>query len=262
MSTVKNRLLLVVFMLLVVSSQSFGQGYRPMLQVGKTWHMNYPNMSWPDGSHDGKWEMTVEKDTIVGGEQCFKVLSWMSFRPDGGGYYLMQEQDRKVWWLTDTYSSGRKLLFDFTLMVGDSVTVSEGSDMTVEHVDSIEVSGEVYKRITMYRAGSGYNEEERQVWVEGIGSKSSPLLSLTAQGAVGLDIRLDSCTLGGRCVFRREDFLAPTYHANNDATSIPRINAISVTNSPKYYDLQGRRLTGRPGRGLYIRDGKKVVLSE
>lgn len=26
------------------------------------------------------------------------------------------------------------------------------------------------------------------------------------------------------------------------------------------YDLQGRRLTGRPGRGLYIREGKKVVI--
>ena len=25
-------------------------------------------------------------------------------------------------------------------------------------------------------------------------------------------------------------------------------------------DLQGRRLTGRPSRGLYIRDGKKVVI--
>ena len=28
----------------------------------------------------------------------------------------------------------------------------------------------------------------------------------------------------------------------------------------KWFDLQGRRLSGKPARGIYIEDGKKVLL--
>ena len=28
----------------------------------------------------------------------------------------------------------------------------------------------------------------------------------------------------------------------------------------KYFDLQGRRVNGKPARGIYIREGKKIMI--
>ena len=244
-------------MLLLLSGTVIAQSdYCPLLQVGKAWHLNYPNMSWPDGSHDGKWMLTVEKDTVVGGEQCFKVLSWLSFRPEEEGYVILQEKDHKVWELSDKYSTGRKLLFDFTLGEGDPVTVDEGSDMTVESIDSVKVLGHVYRRVTMYRPKTVYNDEERQVWIEGVGGESALLLPLKARGAIGLDILLDSCTLGDRCLFRREDFNASSYHVSTDKI---QGTEYQKRNMPAF-DLQGRRLSRQPRGGLHIRNGRKVLV--
>ena len=42
-------------------------------------------------------------------------------------------------------------------------------------------------------------------------------------------------------------------------TSIPGITSATTTESTGIYDLQGRRLSGKPARGIYIEDGKKIL---
>ena len=46
----------------------------------------------------------------------------------------------------------------------------------------------------------------------------------------------------------------------SDATGISTIN-VSAANVEDWYDLNGRRLTGKPAvKGMYIQNGKKVVI--
>jgi hypothetical protein len=43
-------------------------------------------------------------------------------------------------------------------------------------------------------------------------------------------------------------------------TAIDGIRTVDNNQDTPYYDLQGRRLNGKPKQGLYIKNGKKVVI--
>ena len=43
-------------------------------------------------------------------------------------------------------------------------------------------------------------------------------------------------------------------------TSVPGITSATTTESTGIYDLQGRRLSGKPARGIYIENGKKIAI--
>jgi hypothetical protein len=43
-------------------------------------------------------------------------------------------------------------------------------------------------------------------------------------------------------------------------TAIDGIRTVDSNLDAPYYDLQGRRLNGKPKQGLYIKNGKKVVI--
>ena len=45
-----------------------------------------------------------------------------------------------------------------------------------------------------------------------------------------------------------------------DVTSIQNITTATTTESTGIYDLQGRRLSGKPARGIYIENGKKIAI--
>lgn len=62
-------------------------------------------------------------------------------------------------------------------------------------------------------------------------------------------------------------FLLPSTHNANasismeleDADGIETIETIDADGTEHYYDLQGRELPGKPSKGIYIHNGKKVV---
>ena len=45
---------------------------------------------------------------------------------------------------------------------------------------------------------------------------------------------------------------------DSDATAIDTIETIDEDGTHRYYDLQGRELPGKPSKGIYIYNGKKV----
>jgi hypothetical protein len=46
---------------------------------------------------------------------------------------------------------------------------------------------------------------------------------------------------------------------NGDPTAIPLIHTIDNDGTHNYFDLQGRRLNGKPDKGIYIENGKKYI---
>ena len=61
------------------------------------------------------------------------------------------------------------------------------------------------------------------------------------------------------------DALNILYHADiptpsSDPTGIvPTIQTIEADGTSRYFDLQGRMLNGKPNKGVYIENGKKVI---
>ena len=85
-------------------------------------------------------------------------------------------------------------------------------------------------------------------WIEGIGSDRGLLQPLPeiADYASQLVVNDDKT-----CIYNHKS-----------ARSVSKIshNQINGSNTHTLYDLQGRRVTNQPRRGVYIRDGKKVVV--
>ena len=40
----------------------------------------------------------------------------------------------------------------------------------------------------------------------------------------------------------------------------PTLRTIDADGTSRYFDLQGRMLNGKPEKGLYIEDGKKILV--
>ena len=60
------------------------------------------------------------------------------------------------------------------------------------------------------------------------------------------------------------DFPADLFDSDcdlDDATSIRAIDNGQLTiDNEGFYDLQGRKLSGKPNKGIYIQNGKKLII--
>ena len=61
---------------------------------------------------------------------------------------------------------------------------------------------------------------------------------------------------GDELIFEEDDFMAPA------VTVIKTVTQEKPGKNNTFFELQGRRITARPQRGLYIRDGKKYVVTD
>lgn len=145
------------------------------------------------------------------------------------------------------------LCYDFSLKVGDEVKLLNhyfvGDSLPdfkyatcyVSKVDTAEYCGVQRKRITL----SGDYED---MWVEGIGSLTRlfPIDGIIGcHSVVAVHSEINSCTNNGNYLYRK----------NETNVRVPRNQDISGS----CYDLIGRPVA-TPTRGIYIKDGRKVIL--
>jgi hypothetical protein len=90
-------------------------------------------------------------------------------------------------------------------------------------------------------------------WIDGVGSELGPLNTWLFE-AQGNSVFLFCCEVGGNILFTALDFKEAITNISHTPIAVSVRNAI--------FDLQGRRIAGHPARGLYIMDGKKVLLTE
>ena len=201
--------------------------YKPMLVDGRTWVCVTVKIE----NHGN--------DTIV---------KKVTYTPNSIPF--LSEEGKQVFW----NNNGQKLLaFDFGLNEGDNFPFTDlyGSTYTtrVSHVDTIEVKGKQYRRLSFSSLGSFY-------WVEGIGdSMYGPYSALVLNPMITNEIAIyvDAVYDGDECIFERQDFSRPAVTAIKDIESVhPSKNAL--------YDLQGRHLSTKPSKGVYIENGKKWVV--
>ena len=236
----------LLFTLLVLSpSLSICQEiYRPFLEDGKVWTYHYYN------DFTGKEfykALTIKGDTIIA-DKSYKTIADVE---TGRTEYVMREEGKKVY--SKYLDWDEYVLYDFGLNVGDSFKLYDddnGTDpsarATVVSVDTIVVGNRAF-RVMDVRPNDmmGWSN----LWVEGIGG----MYSLTANFlAVGNFYNFSICQLDGETLFTWKDF------GTSGIIGQPQMSNKGI--SSNIYDIQGRRLMEQPRKGVYIRDGRKVVV--
>ena len=149
---------------------------------------------------------------------------------------------------------GEIILYDFTLKAGDKYpTSSEVAPIYVNDIKTITTLDGIERK-------SFYLSNGLEI-IEGIGCINSRALlvhylySTAPRYYLWSDWDVNSYELF-LCEYKRDNISIYSKVPNTN-TSIERIHKL---HHPIYFDLQGRRLTQKPAKGVYIQDGKKVVV--
>ena len=150
------------------------------------------------------------------------------------------------------------LLYDFTLGLGEKYPCL--GDVIVERMDSITTRDGMDRRVQHLSNGL--------VIVEGVGCVNSPLGpfayqcwtdTLSASGKYGRGW-LESYVKDGEVVFDKDDLRALGLYDGGTVAVKEAATPPPTPNANNTYDLQGRRLQAPPVQGVYIRNGKKMVI--
>ena len=194
--------------------------------------------------------MWVEGDTIVDNRACKKIYRYTR---DSDGQDTLEVnfcwQDDKQYWQND------RLLFDFGIDSHDYFFgVDNNSEYAsiryvVESGDTILCDGITRRYVVVSEQIESelITPENTDVWVEGIGSLKTGVFDNNTLRE-GEEVELLSCTYNGVYVFKKIGADINLGFPHFFMTSTP------------YYDLQGRPIAN-PVRGIYIKDGKKVSVS-
>ena len=252
------------FLSVVVAALSIGEAAAQetslqLVEEGRTWDCVSIHPSSDEGTkryqnRSGGWGegirhyFVLQGDTLMGGKEYKKLCQ------AGTGFImgLRQEGDRVY---ARSPECEEELLYDFGLTPGDTVTNETfESAMKVEAADTITVAGISRRRLTMVLCGpDDIPGTVADYWVEGIGCSAGPAFPFWWL-LIGAEPEMLECRQNRQTLFTFADF---GYHTE----TVSSVRNTEVTHSSKdFFDLQGRHLTTPSSRGLYIRDGRKVVV--
>jgi hypothetical protein len=245
----------------------------PMVVEGRTWNVVSINPAYPSEATNGYYDIlgrkgrvfdqstyVLEGDTIMGGVTYKRLLS-------GGKCILgMREEDGRIYERGQDWNS-EVLLYDFNAQPGDVFEDpddgSGSSWMQVEQVGQVDVGGQSRRCLIMYSyymdplLGTIKGGYFADYWIEGIGCTGGPYFTSWYM-MIGNKPLLLSCYDGDECIFDIEEFAG---FVTTSVEDIPRaVHSRSVSPDAPIYDLQGRRLSATPQKGVYIQHGKKRVV--
>ena len=253
----KNIIIFLILLLLPIIAKAQETDYHPFIEEGKVWHCTIEGEAlWilHDSTAIHYTDYALQGDTVIAGRPC-KTLS---------GYFIYEE-NKKV------YAYGRgdgkfHLIYDFGCSVGDIVEagISEYFDTkegcetvytcTITKVDTIFTqNGDQLRRILFQTSYDG----GEYLWIEGVGSPFEPVCNFGYYSMAGSWSYVSSCAVGGSTFFVYDDI----FNTDDVRTVDAADGEAGKRDTPHfYYDLSGRPLHARPARGIYVRDGRKVVV--
>ncbi len=240
-----RRLLLTAFIYCGVMMESSSQEYLPMVEKGKLWTYESYMPLRPE-NYNYTYCYWLEGDTLISDIKGVKM--YKRKLQDALTQYVctLYEVDKKVYCIYPGETQ-MKLLYDFDCCAGDSVFVESG------HFKVVDVSKENSKGVPTKQfklkttiSNGGMPTEMELMWIEGVGSTKDFFAMMPYDGNY---YNLKSCKIDNKVFF--EDNLS------NDLGHISQ-QSYRTTIYP-FYNLQGRQVQ-QPTRGVYIRDGRKVVV--
>jgi hypothetical protein len=223
----------------------------PMVEEGRTW---YCQDIYPDDPHSvdpGYYEhdsayYVIPRTYVLRGDTVIGENTYKKMYCNEGYCCAMRQNGQKVFSVLD--GKEEELLdYDFGMVKSMSLmreTITH-ERLSIENVDTVYVEGIARKCFMIYDD----NKMLADIWVEGIGSHEGPM-ARWRWGSTTPEHRMVSCMQGDKLLFSHPDFFQTL--SVNPVLSRPRTSSI--------YDLQGRRLQGKPEKGVYIQDGKKYLV--
>lgn len=239
--------------------EALHQDYHPFVEDNKTWTCS-GNPSGADIFY-----FRLQGDTLVNNQDCLKLYSQNRYNNGKTCYEgALFEKDKRVY-IYKPGASECNLLYDFSLKSGEEVVFYQNSSYShgiYAIADVYELhAGKLYRAMVFYeverQSGEVHFYRYLGNWIEGVGPGwmldilDDPYFNVTADGYGRCII---DCSVNGKSIYRTTDYdLQMT-------TSVPTPLRTDGITSSAFYDLQGRRLTTQPTKGVYIQNGKKVVI--
>ena len=227
--------------------------YEPFIVEGKVWYYDYvTGVGTTRKSYT--YKMYFNGDTIIGGKSCKYLIEE---RPNTPLYVTgaCYEEDGKVWMIYRRLSNSPqpRLLFDFSCHEDDTLTnlYCWGDDsFKVEGVETVSSFGRERRLVSL--SSVKYPQKSVGYWLEGVGSRYE---MFDLWSAFAASVRFLYCEQDGERIADQSSF--------GDA-ALETLDIHQATSHNKdddsVYDLAGRRLSGIPDYGVYIRNGKKLVV--
>ena len=215
---------------------------KPLLRQGRRWNYRY---CAADVSQQVDVRQWLEGDTTVAGNKYMKLYE---VRGDEGAHVrgLLREDSCYIYWYDQEANTER-------LVMKQGMGKNEQMELCIPAAAQENCRMVLARNIgsadyTYRRQGFETPSGDTILWIEGIGYEDCGLSFGPDHGCYEL---LSVCD-GDECIYGTEIVVPPL----PDEIVAPKV---SRTASSVLYDLQGRRVQGTPQRGLYIRDGKKVL---
>ena len=233
--------------------------YRQFLKSGKQWVYKdvkyFPYVEETGDQVEGHVEelfaVELSDPLLIDGKECYRMKS----RDEDGvasTNMLWYEDGGKVYYVIDDDMSHPSLAFDFNLKK-DGVTRTAYYDGKILGFEDFASNNLSFRRIIFDWGGA---------LVEGIGHQNGilPLEQPIGIGYAYSNELFEACYEGDICIFTYNDFQTK----GNPVSDVDGIGKAIVSypssQHGKTYDLQGRRLSQLPKKGVYIVNGKKIVI--
>ncbi len=221
--------------------------YRPLVKQGKKWTYHHDTYQYVYDYH-----YTLEGDTVVAGKDCLKMYSENRYG-DGERQYegALFEENKKVYcffpYKEESSIEEPALLYDFGCEVGD-VFHMNAIELVTQAISAVEVNGKSVNRYDFQAQQPDKDDEPFVIgnlsWIEGVGATMDFFGMLPLQGNYN---SLVACEVNGEVIYQ-------------SATSIQGIKSNTLNSDGAIFDLQGRRLSATPAKGIYIQNGKKRIV--
>ena len=235
------------------------ENYRAIVEEGKVWTVGV----WGAGHFDCQKDFCLAGDTLVNGRN-YKKLTCMTYKrghqeAETRLSALLREENRQVWGIVPESTSKEQLLYDFSCLSGDTITVATLDD-TYSHQTTLRATiqyvGNAENGLKEFLLTSAELHDSCQEWWVGIGTLGNPLQNFRTREDVPQEI-LVSCRVGESQLYY-DDF-----EASRLSQDIHRGDGLRDTEfssaTTALFDLSGRRLSTPPAKGIYIENGQKRV---
>ena len=246
-------------------AQEWNQEYYPFVEEGKVWNCfaSYSSSLAIGAPESITCIFTMSGDTLIN-DNTYKKVSCLfkDFYGDEEQHYYcaVREEDYRVF-IVEAESKEEKMLYDFS-------QPKETQILSYENHKYARLSGvhptsfSYYANLLTFDLYEIIGDEINfynglGVWVEGIGNAyGNPFACdlYSDELSFGIPITVISCVKDDVCYYWREWMSEPS----SGPSSIQEMSK-STSDAP-IYDLQGRRLSATPQKGVYIQNGKKKLI--
>ena len=240
------------------------KSYDSFLEEEKVWTVKIESLG-PNSTYVSYKEYKLMDNVSIDGISCRQLFTrdkqegedeWSEWQPGefGGTTYISEDSDGKVYY--DDTNMKNFLLMDFSMQEGDVYRFDDDYDVLPFVVTAVSdtildnsFDRKPRKCIHLSQIANGKiltEDYHRDIWIEGVGSVKHGLMGMRGKMMSGSHL-LMKCTQQGNVIYQ-----------NDNVSSVQGIKK-QLIDDTSIYNLNGQRIA-QPKKGIYIQDGKKLVI--